>query len=208
MAERHDGSMLHDGDASRRVRRAAPGEQRPRTTLPEDRFDRLPRRPRVGVHRLVARPRRFWQYLVASLLAIAVLTGAGILAMQSIGTSVPSLIDQEDSGASTEQQVKPVIDPEASIAVLNGTETPGLEASVGQVIADNGWGQIGFTEVAATSDVQISAVFYASPEDEAAALGLAKELGGVSTYLNDEYSRYGVRLVVLLGSDYAGPGLP
>ena len=78
MAERHDGSMLHDGDASRRVRRAAPGEQRPRTTLPEDRFDRLPRRPRVGVHRLVARPRRFWQYLVASLLAIAVLTGAGI----------------------------------------------------------------------------------------------------------------------------------
>lgn len=162
----------------------------------------------MGVHRLVARPRRFWQYLVAALLGIAVLTGAGILAMQSIGASVPSFLDRGAGGAPTVQQAKPELDPEASIAVLNGTATPGLEASVGQAITDNGWGQIGFTEVAATSDVQISAVFYASPDDEAAALGLAKELGGVSTYQNDEYDRYGVRLVVLLGSDYAGPGLP
>lgn len=175
----------------------------------EDRFERPRRVGRVGAHRLVARPRRFWLYLVSALVGVAVLTGVGIVLIQNIGTDVSSFLENKPEEAATVvEQVKPVIDPEATIAVLNGTPTEGLDASVAQIITDNGWGLIGFSQVAATDDVKISAVFYSDPADESAALGLANELGGVSIYQSDNYAEYGVRLIVLLGSDYAGPGLP
>ena len=74
------------------------------------------------------------------------------------------------------------------------------------MITQNGWGQILFSAPAASSDVQISAVFFSKPEDEPAALALAKELGGVSTFQSSDYDEYGAKLIVLLGSDYAGPG--
>ena len=80
------------------------------------------------------------------------------------------------------------------------------EACPNGAITQNGWGQILFSAPAASSDVKISAVFYSTPEDEAAALGLAKELGGVSTFQSSDYDEYGARLIVLLGVDYAGPG--
>lgn len=176
-----------------------------RPRLPEDRFDGLERSGRVGSHRLVARPRRFWVYFLAFLVGVAVLTGAGILLLQTIGTDIPVLREGGGGGEHLVEQVKPEINPEATVAVLNGTQTPGLEAGVAQVIADNGWGQIGFSQVAASNEVQISAVFYVDPADEAAALGLAKELGGVSIYQSEDYAEYGVQLVVLLGADYAGP---
>lgn len=207
MAEQRDESMPPSGDESRGTVPPESRKRRSSGSLPQDRFDRLPRSGRTGAHRLVARPHRFWQYLVAALVGVAVLTAAGVFALQNAGGSLPSFFDSTEEAPEV-PQVKPELDPEATIAVLNGTETAGLEASVGQVITDNGWGQIGFTEVAATNDVSISAVFYVSPDDEAAAKGLAKELGGVSTYQSDEYGQYGVRLIVLLGSDYAGPGIP
>lgn len=173
----------------------------------EDRFDHPPKGRRVGVHRIVAKPRRFWVFLVAALVGVALLTGAGIFAVNNIGGEIMGAGETSEKAPAVEQTA-PVLDPEATIAVLNGTVTPGLEASVAQTIVDNEWGQIGFTEVAASNEVQISAVFYTSVTDEAAALGLAAELGGVSTYQSNDYTQYGVQLVVLLGSDYAGPGVP
>ena len=183
-------------------------DEAPRTaaaSLGEDRFDRLPKGRRVGAHRLVARPRRFWVYLVSALLGVALLTGAGIFWVQNVGGGSSSGLDQGGQ-LPLVNRTEPEIDPGASVAVLNGTAVPGLEVGVADAIAANGWGQIGFTEVAATNEVQISAVFYTAAEDEAAALGLAAELGGVSTYQSEDYAQYGVRLVVLIGADYAGPG--
>lgn len=190
----------HDAAPSSRARST-------RSELPEDRFDRLPRARRVGAHRMVARPRRFWVYLVSALVGLTLLTGAGIVVVHSLG-GAGDFLDRGADERPVVEQVKPELDPEAAIAVLNGTTTPGLEVSVGQIITDNGWGQIAFTEVAASNEVQISAVFYTSVADEASALALANELGGVSIYQSYDYTQYGVQLVVLLGADYAGPGLP
>lgn len=174
-----------------------------------DRFDRLPKNPRVGAHRISGRVRRFWRYFLVALIAIALLVTAGIIGVNSIGSGTGSNGASGSNGetaAPQPAQTQPELDPTATVVVLNGTTTPNLAAGVDEVITRNGWGQIMFSDNAVSSDVEISAVFYASEADEAAALGLAAELGGVSIYESQNYTEYGARLVVLLGADYAGPG--
>lgn len=181
------------------------GERLSDTDLPRDRFD-VPRQAgRVGAHRIAGRARRGWRYVLVGAIATVVLVTAGILWANSIGGGSNDPVAQGPAQPQ-EQRVTPELDPTASVAVLNGTPTPNLAAGVDQVITSNGWGVIAFSDDAVSRDVQISAVFYAVPEDEAAAAGLAAQLGGVSTYQSDGYGEYGVRLVVLLGADYGGPG--
>lgn len=170
----------------------------------KDRFDAPYTGRRVGAHRMGLRPRRVWQYLIAAVLGIAVLTTLGVLAVQRIGADVSGIFETGKAAVQV-KRVEPKLDPAATVAVLNGTGTDGMQDTVAKDITKNEWGSIAFTDVAA-SDVKISAVFYGAKTDEAAALGLAKELGGVSTYRSSDYDQYGVRLVVLLGADYAGPG--
>lgn len=191
-----------------REQRSAPSTPRRSSTqgLPEDRFDRAPKGGRVGSHRFEARPRRFWYYLLAGVIATAVLVTAGIIGIQNIGGTKPGGGAGVAGGGSAQPQTPAELDPTATVAVLNGTTTPNLAAGVDQVITEQGWGQIAFSSNAAQSDVQISAVFYLDDADLSAAEGLAAKLGGVSAYKTDQYAEYGVRLIVLLGADYAGPG--
>ncbi|WP_239684088.1 LytR C-terminal domain-containing protein [Leucobacter musarum] len=179
-----------------------------RQTYPEDRFDRLKRTGRVGAHRVTARPRYIWQYLIAGLLGFAVLTTLGILAVQGIGgTGKLSLGPSSGSSGSSSAQVTAELDPTATVAILNGTPTQYLAAALDTIVTEQQWGSIEFSGSAATADVAISAVFYSDPADAPAAAGLAEKLGGVSTYTSSDYEKYGVRLVVLLGADYKGPGI-
>lgn len=172
-----------------------------------DRFDSVVRSRRVGAHRIVARPRRLWFYLLAGFVAVVLLTGGGMVAVHFMGASVTNLWEEEVPPPPPAPVVKPELDPTAEVVVLNGTSMPGFGAIIDAIITENEWGQILFSTEAASNTVEISAVFYASVADEAAALGLAKELGGVSVYQSYEYSQqYGARLVVLLGADYGGPG--
>ncbi|UOR00859.1 LytR C-terminal domain-containing protein [Leucobacter allii] len=184
------------------------GNRAIRSDYPEDRFDRVARSGRVGAHRIAARPRYVWQYLIAALLGFALLTTLGIVAVQAIGDAgkLPSSISNGPQ-ASAAPQVTAELDPTATVAVLNGTGTENLAAAVDQIITQEGWGSILFSGAAASADVQISAVFYTDPADAPAAEGLAAQLGGLSTYTTSDYQEYGARLVVLLGSDYAGPGI-
>lgn len=179
-----------------------------RQSYPEDRFDHVRHTGRVGAHRVTARPRYFWQYLIAGLLGFALLTTVGILAVQGIGgTGKLPLAPSSTKSGSASPTATAKLDPEATIAILNGTPTENLAAALDKIITDEQWGKIEFSGSAATTDVKISAVFYSDPDDASAAAGLAEKLGGVSTYTSTDYESYGVRLVVLLGADYKGPGL-
>lgn len=178
-----------------------------RQDYPEDRFDRIPRSGRVGAHRITARPRYVWQYLVAALLGFALLTTVGIAIVSGLGNVGKFTGDRPATTSNAPSTPDAVLDPTATVAVLNGTEIPNLAAALDQLITQQQWGTILFSGSAAASDVQISAVFYSDPADESAAAGLAAELGGISTYQTEEYQQYGARLIVLLGADYAGPGL-
>lgn len=182
-----------------------------RQAYPEDRFDRVERTRRVGAHRVNARPRYFWQFIIAGLLGFALLTGAGILLLPLLDSAgkLPNSSPMATPGATgtATPQVTAELDPTATIAILNGTEIQNLAAAVDQTIANEQWGTIVFSGSAAESNVAISAVFYLDDADLPAAEGLAAKLGGISTYKTADYADYQARLVVLLGTDYQGPGI-
>ena len=189
----------------------ANGRRAGRQTYPEDRFDRVERTRRVGAHRVNARPRYFWQYLIAGILGFALLTGAGILLLPLLDGAgkLPNSAPAGTPGAtgSATPKVTPELDPAATIAILNGTEIQNLAAAVDQTIGKEQWGTIVFSGSAAESNVEISAVFYRDDADLPAAEGLAAKLGGISTYKTADYADYQARLIVLLGADYQGPGI-
>ena len=178
-----------------------------RQSYPEDRFDRVRRTGRVGAHRVTARPRYVWHFVIAGLIGFAVLTAVGVFAVHSIGESGKLPLQGATTKTAAPKRVVPQLDPEATVAVLNGSETVNLAAALDKIIADEQWGQILFSGGASSQDVTISAVFYSDPADAESAAGLAAKLGGLSTYTTNEYDEYGAQLIVLLGSDYAGPGI-
>lgn len=178
-------------------------------SYPADRFDAVPRTARVGAHRVTAQPNVFWMYAFITLAGAALLTAAGIIGVNIANSSgtLPTLPSTSQNFPNVAPKVQPELDPTATMVVLDGTSAKGdLAVSVAHVITSEKLGVILAATPTASPDVTISAVFYADPADEAAALGLAKELGGISTYASSEYTNYGAQLVVLLGSDYAGPG--
>lgn len=190
--------------------REASGARRTVSGFPADRYDQIEPSGRIGAHRVTARPRYVWQYLIVAIAGFVVLTGAGIFWIQSMGTAPGGIGDRlrgDETSAPQQEAPTPVVDPEALVAVLNGTETANLATAVDRTITAESWGTIIFSGDAASHDVQISAVFYSDPEDEPAAAGLAAQLGGLSTYTTTDYDAYGANLVVLLGTDYAGPGI-
>ena len=83
MAEGHETRA-----AARRARAMA---QPQRTSPPSDRFDDVARSGRVGAHRVIGKPRRFWIYLVSALVATALLTGAGVIALQVTGANLQNM---------------------------------------------------------------------------------------------------------------------
>ena len=182
-----------------------------RQSYPEDRFDRVERTRRVGAHRVNARPRYFWQFIIAGLLGFALLTGAGILLLPLLDGAgkLPNSQTTATPGATGSATPKATaeLDPTATIAILNGTEIQNLAAAVDETIGQEQWGTIVFSGSAAESNVEISAVFYMDDADLPAAEGLAAKLGGISTYKTEDYTDYQARLVVLLGADYQGPGI-
>lgn len=181
----------------------------PTTGRAEDRFDRISKPTRVGAHRVTVRPRYVWHYLIAAVLGVAILTTAGVIVLNISGAQGRFSSEGKDTGSSetAEKKVVGKIDADATVAVLNGTTTSNLAAAVDHQITKNKWGTMVFSGSAAKSDENISAVFYSKKSDAVAAAGLAEKLGGMSTYVSKDYADYDARLIVLLGSDYAGPGL-
>lgn len=172
----------------------------------QDRYDLVERSNRVGVHRSPERSGSFWLRSLMVLLSAAVLATLGIvfIVIGPGNVQLPGAVEEPKTPAPV--AVVGEIDPTATVAILNGTPADGLESNVDQAIRDNLWGDVLFSGVAEDRSVGITAVFYVDPKDEAYAKGLGEQLGGASFYHQPDYASYGTRLVVLLGSDYRGPG--
>lgn len=193
----------HEAAHGSHSRRSAPSE------YPRDRFDDASNDSRVGAHRVTAQPRVTWHFVLGGLIGAALLTSIGIVGVTIAGSSGKLPILPSSQVAPPAEKVRPELNPEASVAVLDGTPAEGTVAqSVATSITDEQWGTIVLAGPSSTTDVEISAVFYADAADEPAALGLAEKLGGVSTYMTAEYADGEAQLVVLIGADYAGPGKP
>lgn len=172
-----------------------------------DVFDSPPRRGRVGAHRVQPRPRYVWQYVVAGFLGFALFTSVGIFYVMNVGKGEQLSIITGEKPVVKKKQVRAHIDPDARVAIINGNRRDNLAESVQLQIVRNKWGDVVFTGDSESRDVEISAVFYKAVGLEPAARALASKLGGASSYQTEKYGEFDAQLIVLLGSDYRGPGL-
>ncbi|MCS5718352.1 LytR C-terminal domain-containing protein [Herbiconiux sp. CPCC 205763] len=179
----------------------------------EDSFDRLPaHRERVGAHR-GPRPRgRGWIIVAWAALATALLVGGGVTYLAVINNNI-QFTGGSSGGASTAAPsdaptptptITPITDGTLAVTVLNGTDNVGLAGRVGQAAIDAGW-NVGTMANASSTDFATTTVYYEDPANEAAALGLAQLLGNAATEQSSTFQ--GAALTVVVGTDYAGPGL-
>ncbi|NIH53775.1 LytR C-terminal domain-containing protein [Lysinibacter cavernae] len=173
-----------------------------------DPFDTPQMGKRVGVHRAPRRRGPNWIFVMWAALVTLLLVVAGIVYIV-IGVGNVKLPNPLQSSATSGQtpaaEVEPVVNPAATVTILNGTADPELAAAASSYVTTQQLGVIGNESTTETPDVTISAVFYADPADEAAALGLAAKLGGMQAHLTDSYAGLGTQLVVLIGTDLALP---
>jgi hypothetical protein len=180
---------------------------------PKDQFDDLPRDlARVGAHRADLRSRRGWFWFAMAALVCGVLVVGGVVALSIVNGTLPfgsSLAGATSAPPATATATaEPVTDPTTiddslglTITVLNGTSVAGLQDTAGDVLAGQQW-PVGSRNVAASSDIAETRVYYNSAEFEGIARGVLAALGGVgSVELSDAY--LGAPITVVLGADYA-----
>ncbi|MET0859823.1 MAG: LytR C-terminal domain-containing protein [Microbacterium sp.] len=185
----------------------------PRTTFPRDRFDDLPADAgRVGAHRAENPRMRAWVVLLWAALATIVLITIGIFGTLIVTERVVLFPTPEPTVAPL-PIVTPVVDTTYDILVLNATPEEGLATRMKDTVVGAGWsadkvnaGEAGTTDFAETT------IFYALPEDEAAAAGLAEAIGGANIEQSDAYpaaSADGKQLTIVIGLDRtANPPTP
>lgn len=85
-------------------------------------------------------------------------------------------------------EVEPVLDTTAPVLVLNATPQEGLATQVRETVVAAGWAPDAVTAGAAgATDFPVTTVYYATAEEEAAALGLAEVIGGAEVAQNAQY---------------------
>lgn len=201
-----------------------------RYVYPADRFDTVPvggrRGARLGAHRANPRQRFLGRWVLLVLSCTLVLTLLGVLWLMRVGadstvfssakdavksgetvTPTPAPVEAETAQAPEPapepEPAQPVINPDATVTVLNGTVTAGLAGRVAQEITDSGWGNV--IAVGNTPDyaeTAISAIYYADEAQATAAQALAVQLG-IAAHFDPAYANYGSDLVVVIGADRA-----
>lgn len=172
--------------------------------FPRDRFDSIPHGiERVGAHRAPLRRGARWIAFGWAAVATVVLVAVGI-------GSVIVLNDRlnfGDPGAAATPTPAPVaaaptIAPDVPVTVLNGTTTSGLAARAGEALTAAGI-PVGTTANASTSDLTETVVYYATPDLEGAARGVAQAVAEADVRLSEQFAQIGTPLVLVVGSDYA-----
>lgn len=180
-------------------------------TYPEDRFDELPPDTlRVGAHRAPAKKGRGWIGFGWAALATVILTGAGLVGLAMVDSSInfdlPFFRAEPSASPSTTPSptAEAVIDAEVPLSILNGTPTPGLANQVGDALLAQGWAGaaegIGSRANAAVRDVEKTLVYYSDPSYEGAARGLVLALGTGDIRLSTDYPASPITVVI--GLDY------
>jgi hypothetical protein len=186
---------------------------------PQDRFDvKGPSGPaRIGAHRAPEPAGRGWRAFAWAAVATVLLVVVGIVGLQLITNrlDLDAVFPQSEESApaseapSTPAPAPAVVDPEATVTVLNGTSTSGLAARAVEQLAAAGWSQNIAYSNADDDSVESTTVYYNDPSQEGAARGLAEGLGVGSISLSDDFlipveegEEPILQLVVVLGSDY------
>ncbi len=160
----------------------------PNETFPRDRFDDLPAdSARVGAHRAENPRMRGWVVFLWAVVATVVIVVVGSFGTL-IATGRVTLFPTPVPSAMPTAEVTPVIDTDYDVLVLNATPESGLASQMKETVIAAGWSPDAVVEgEAGSSDFETTTVFYAFPEDEAAAAGLAQAIGGAEIEQSEAY---------------------
>lgn len=129
---------------------------------------------------------RGWVVFVWAALATVVLVALGIF-----GTLIASgrieLFPEPAPTVAPPPVVEPVVDTSYDVLILNATSQSGLATQMKTTVVGAGWLEEDVSASEAGSEFPDTTVFYLTPEDEAAALGLADVIGGAEVAQSDVY---------------------
>ena len=97
---------------------------------------------------------------------------------------------------------EPVIDANQPVTVLNGTQTAGLAARAADLLTAGGV-PVGTTANASEDDLTETYVYYATPELEGAARGVAQLIPEADVRFDAKFAEIGTPLVLVVASDFA-----
>lgn len=155
---------------------------------PTDRFDELPADShRVGAHRAENPRLRGGAVLLWASLATVALIGLGIFGTL-LATGRISIAPSPTATVTVAPTAEAVLDTSYTVLVLNATPQAGLAGAMRDEIIAAGWSGDDVTAgEAGSEDFETTTIYYALPEDEGAARGLAEVLGGVPVELSQAY---------------------
>ena len=147
---------------------------------------------------------RGWVVLLWAALATIVLIAVGIF-----GTLLASgrieLFPTPAPVVTPQPTVEPVVDTTYDVVILNATPEDGLATQLKDVVVAAGWPIDNVTAgEAGSQDFPETTVYYLTPEDEAAAAGLAGVIGGAKIAQSDVYqpaSPETRQLTIVIGVD-------
>lgn len=177
-------------------------------SYPKDQFDDVPvDLARVGAHRGPEKKGRGWIAFAWAALATGLIIVGGLFAVSLLNGNLDS---QEAAPEVTETPIEtaePLTDPrdidddrDISITVLNGTDTNKLDNVAYKALKKAKWPMSSHTN-ASSDTIATTVVYYAAPEDEDVARGVAAELGFDTVAETDVF--LGAPITVVLGADYA-----
>lgn len=160
----------------------------PRTSFPRDRFDDVADdRARIGAHRAENPHLRGWVVFLWAAVATVVLVAIGIFATL-IASGRISLLPAASASPTPVVTATAVIDISYSVVVLNATPVEGQATTVKDEIVAAGWSADAVSaSQAGSQDFPTTTVYYAFPEDQGAARGLAGIIGGAAVTQSDAY---------------------
>lgn len=146
-----------------------------------------------------------WVVLLWSFVAALVLVIAGIFGSLVVMGRITLFPEAVPSATPTPEETG-VIDTTYSVMVLNATPEEGLDTQLRDQLLNAGWGaDTVYASDSASKDFETTTVYYVADEDELAAIGLARLIGGADVQQNDFYAGLnktdGKQLVVVIGLD-------
>lgn len=150
-----------------------------------------------------------------------VLVVAGIFATLVV-TGRLELFPPADLTSSAAPGIVPEVDADSTVIVLNASGRPNLATEVKGTLLAAGWSDESVLASEAGSEFATTTVYFAAPEDEAAAAGVAETIGGAAVAQSNAYDAYLVeddpatdvnevearRLVIVLGTDRLAGAAP
>ena len=165
-----------------------------------DIFDALPTHSgRVGAHRAPVKPFRGLKRLGIALAATVLLSGIGIGSIIAVNNNLFNPADVIPIASPT-PTIEPMLDPSVPVTILNGTPTAELATQAADTLTAAGL-TVEATANADTNSIAESAVYFVEPGQEAAARGVAQELGINVVNQTDGYALFSP-ITVVLGADF------